>query len=108
MLKVKLEDNGIRTLQAESDADVLIVDTAVEMSETTAVGIVGEDVDLIVLFMAKADAHKYIIFIKPGRGKTNDSLFSSQELQQQGFKDVLFLHAFTGCDTTLPHFEKAR
>jgi len=54
MLKVELEDNGIRTLQAESDEDVLIVDMAVEMSETTAVCIVGEDVDLIVLLMAKA------------------------------------------------------
>lgn len=41
-LKVKLEDNGIRTLQVESDVDVLIVNKAVEMSETTAVGIVGE------------------------------------------------------------------
>jgi hypothetical protein len=108
MLKVKLEDKGIRTLQAESDADVLIVDTAVEMSETTAVGIVGEDVDLIVLLMAKADAHKDIIFIKPGRGKIRDSFFSSQELQQQGFKDVLFLHAFTGCDTTSSAFRKSK
>jgi len=100
MLKVKLEDNGIRTLQAESDADVVIVNTAVEMSETTAVCILGEDVDLIVLLMAKADAYKDIIFIKSRRGKMRDSLFSSRELQHQGFKDVLFLHAFTGCDTT--------
>lgn len=80
MLKVKLEDNGIKTLQAESDADVLIVDTALEMSETTSVGNVGEDVDLIVLLMAKPDAHKDIIFIKPGRGKIIDSFFSSQDL----------------------------
>lgn len=43
MLKVKLGGNGIRTLQAESDADVLLVDTAMEISETTDVGIVGED-----------------------------------------------------------------
>lgn len=76
MLKVKLEDNGIRTLEAESDANVLIV----EMSETAAVGNVGENVDLIVLLMAKADAHNDSIFIKPGRGKTRDSLFSAQKL----------------------------
>lgn len=44
MLKVKLGGNGIRTLRAESDADVLIVDTAMAISETIAVGIVGEDV----------------------------------------------------------------
>lgn len=108
ILKGKLEDNGVKTLQAESDADVLIVDTAVKMSETTTVGIVGEDVDLIVLLMAKSYAHKDIIFIKPGRGKIRHSYFSSQELQEQGFKDVLFLHAFTGCDTTSSVFRKSK
>ncbi|CAG9820117.1 unnamed protein product [Phaedon cochleariae] len=108
MLKVELEDNGTRAHQAESDADVLIVDTAVKISETAAVGIVGENVDLIVLLMAEADAHNEIIFIKPGRGETRDSLFSSQGLQQLGFKDVLFLHAFTGYDTTSSAFRKSK
>ena len=108
MLKVKVEDNGIKTLQAESDADVLIVDTAVEVSVTKSVGIVGKDVDLIVLFMAKADANKDIIFIKPGRGKVRSSYFSSKDLQHQGFKDVLFLHALTGCATTSSVFRKSK
>ncbi|CAG9822796.1 unnamed protein product [Phaedon cochleariae] len=70
-----------------------------------AVGIVGEDVDLIVLLMAEADAHNGIIFIKPGRRETRDSFFSSQELQRQGFKDV---HAFTGYDTTASAFRKSK
>lgn len=43
MLNVKLEDSGIGTFQAESDAVVLIVNTAEEMSETTSVGILGKD-----------------------------------------------------------------
>lgn len=46
---MKLVDNGIRTLEAESEADFLIVETAVEISETTAAGVVVEDVDFIVM-----------------------------------------------------------
>lgn len=69
-----LEDNRIKTLQAES--------------ETTAVGSMGGDVDFIVLSIAKADMHKNIIFIKYVYGKITSS-FSSQELQLEGYKDVL-------------------
>lgn len=65
MLKVKLQDDGIRTLHADSDADVLI---------TTTVGIVSEAVYFLVLLMYKAYVHKDIIFIKPGHGKTSNKV----------------------------------
>lgn len=45
---VKLRDNGIRTLQTDSNAAILIVDTVVEMLETRDIGIVGVDVNLII------------------------------------------------------------
>lgn len=54
MTKVKVQDNGIRTVQAESAADVLIV----EISEATVVNIVSEGIDFIVILMVKADTHK--------------------------------------------------
>lgn len=58
----KLGEDRIRTLQTDSDEVVLIKNTAVEMLETVDVGVVGEDINLIVLLMvAKADAHKDII-----------------------------------------------
>lgn len=56
MLKEKPEHNGIMTIYSESDEDVLIVDTAVEISVTTVVSIVGEDVEFIILLMVEADA----------------------------------------------------
>lgn len=108
MLKVTLQAHGVRTLQAQNDADVLIVDTAVELSHTTAVAVIGEDVDLIVLLMAKTPGDQDIIFVKPGRGNIKPSLFSTQELQTQGLRDILFLHAFTGCDTTSAAFRKSK
>lgn len=57
----KLGEDRIRTLQTDSDEVVLIKNTAVEMLETVDVGVVGEDIILIVLLMAKADAHKDVI-----------------------------------------------
>ncbi|CAG9768348.1 unnamed protein product [Ceutorhynchus assimilis] len=50
MLKVHLDRNKILTLQAEEDADRLIVTTAISMSSTyDAVKIAGEDIDLLVM-----------------------------------------------------------
>lgn len=57
----KLGEDRIRTLQTDSDEVVLIKNIAVEMLETVDVGVVGEYINLIVLLMAKADAHKDII-----------------------------------------------
>lgn len=102
MLKVTLQAHGIRTLQARNVADVLIVDMAMELSHTTAVAVIGEDVDLIVLLMAKTPSDQNIIF-KPGRGNIKPTLFSTQ-----GLRDILFLNAFTGCDTTSAAFRKSK
>ena len=60
----------------------------------------GAGVDLAVLLMAKTPADRDILFVKPGRGKVKTNVYSTQEMQQPGLKNILFLHAFTGCDTT--------
>lgn len=50
MLKVHLNRNKILTLQAEEDADRLIVTTAISISSTyDVVKICGEDIDLLVM-----------------------------------------------------------
>ena len=49
LLGTYLEERGINVRYAESDADVLIVDTAVELAETTTTFVIGEDTDLLVL-----------------------------------------------------------
>lgn len=100
LLQIKLQENGIQTLQATDDADVLIVKTAVEQSTHSSVAVVGEDVDLAVLLIASTPPTQDILLLKPGRGKTKTMALSTQEMQQQGFEHILFLHSFTGCDTT--------
>lgn len=108
LLRLKLQENGIRTLQATNDADVLIVKTAVEQSSYSSVAVVGEDVDLAVLLIAFTPPTQDIMLLKPGRGKTKTMVLSTQEMQRQGFEHILFLHSFTGCDTTSATFRRSK
>ncbi|CAH1113108.1 unnamed protein product [Psylliodes chrysocephalus] len=80
MLKVHLEKNKILILQAEKDADRLIVTTAILISFYVVVKMVGEDIDLLVLLCGLSrDGREHIlptnrlnnniIFVKCGRGQ---------------------------------------
>lgn len=73
---------------------------AVEQSTNSYVAVVGEDVDLTILLIVSTPPTQDILLLKPGRGKTKPMLLSTQEMQHLEFEYILFLHAFTGCDTT--------
>lgn len=110
MLRIKLADNNIFTCQAESDADKLIVDTAINL-ETKNVVIVSEDIDVLVILTALVDKDREIYFLKSSRAKVQQKVFSSKSLEKSLPKckeHILFLHAFTGCDTTSAFFNKGK
>lgn len=93
---------GINVLQASGDANTQIVHTAIELSHTQSypVSVVGEDIDLLVLFATLAREERDVTFIKPGRVPLK--VFSSRKLQHNlgDMKThLLFLRAVTGCDT---------
>ena len=64
-LREKFTESGIRTLQAEGDADLLIVQTAVESAEKDQTVLVGEDTDLLILLCHYASLNANSIFLKP-------------------------------------------
>jgi hypothetical protein len=51
MLSEFLVSNGIRTEQAEADADVLIAKTGIDLAENYPTIIIGEDTDVLVLLL---------------------------------------------------------
>lgn len=59
MLIEKLKSINITTEQARDDADVLIIETAIEVSkhERTVV-IIGEDIDLLVILIGRTQLHQ--------------------------------------------------
>lgn len=110
MLRKKLSNNNIFTCQAESDADRLIVETAINL-QSTNVTVVSEDIDVLVLLTALTPNDREIYFQKPPRGNVVQKFFSSKSLENTLPKckeHILFVHAFTGCDTTSAFFNRGK
>lgn len=107
MLRIFFARSAIEVEQAIEDADVLIVNTALEkLTICDSVEIIGEDIDLLVLLTALAPKKSKIYFRKPAKGKTQEALFGPDSLKYSDCirNNILFLHAFSGCDTTSCHF----
>lgn len=105
MICSAFQSQGIETDQAVEDADCKIVKVALEKSTSfQSVLIVGEDVDLLVLLNGLGSVQKNVFFQKSSRGDSGPLQYSSTSFNRgvlevpPGFE--LFLHAFTGCDTT--------
>lgn len=103
MLMRKFQQYNFAVRQATEDADVLIINTALEMSSTyQSVIVVGEDIDLLVLLTSLAKSDQNIYFSKPAKGRNPGQLFSPQSFKYKAAvaDHILFIHAFSGCDTT--------
>lgn len=106
------QECGIVTVQAESDADRIMVQHALaasRISNSSAV-LVGEDTDLLVLLLHHRE-NEEVYMLKPGRTQAEQEVWSVKHIQEslQGFhKYLLFYHAFSGCDTTSAFFRKGK
>lgn len=87
--------------QAKEDADVLIISTALDMAHNhDNVIIIGEDVDLLVILIGLYNSPT-VYFLKPGKGNITQKIYSPMSaVDRTVAKNILFLHAMSGCDTT--------
>ncbi len=73
-LAEQLSNSGLSVKQATDDADLLIIQKAINQSlKGSKTVVVGEDVDLLVLITALTPVDQYIIFLKLGRGRVHYS-----------------------------------
>ena len=70
MLSSQLQEHGVKTLHTESDADLLIVQIAVDSAANSATTVVGEDTDLSVLLCLHADVKSQPLFFKSEKKQT--------------------------------------
>ena len=108
MLAQKLEAANISVKQAQDDADVLIIKTALEHYHTNIKTIVvGEDVDLLILLIARTSPDQEIYYLKPGKGKAETKIYSSKSFDnfENNKNHILLIHAIRGCDTTSALFQ---
>ena len=72
--------------------------------------LVGEDTDLLVMLTAlvSPSSTSTIYFLKPGKGSSGNKLFDSKSFKYPQYvrDNILFLHAFSGCDTTSSFFRQ--
>lgn len=99
-----LKDQNILYEICEEDADRSIICTATAKRNENInndIVIVGQDIDLLVLFIHFASCFERIYFYKPAIGKSKEKYFDKNSFKKTDLKEIiLFLHAFSGCDTT--------
>ena len=106
MLGDKLQLKGCMVHHAPGDADLLIVEKAVESATMKDTVLVGDDTDLLVLLCYHASLNSRSIFFRPEPKKStkNPRVWNIKSVKEHLGPDIcthiLFLHALLGCDTT--------
>ncbi|GBM49658.1 hypothetical protein AVEN_111546-1 [Araneus ventricosus] len=102
LLTDKFKAAGISVKQAENDAHVLIVVTALSISkiQDNSIVIVGEDIYLLVILTARTPPNLENFNLKPEKGKMEQRIYSSRSLEGIWKDNILFLRAFSCCDET--------
>ena len=103
LIMQKLMERGCSVNQPEDDADVSIVLAAVDRSRQCSCTLIGEDTYLLLLLLYYAD-RKYETLIFRSDNKNCHNVYDihamKTELGPEVCRYLLFIHAFTGSDTT--------
>ncbi len=105
-MRERLEAAGCLTEQATGDADLLIVQRSVERARSSTTVLVGDDTDLLVLLLYHADITCKDIFFcpEPKQNSKKQRIWNinktKSDLGDKVCKNILFIHALLGCDTT--------
>lgn len=110
ILTDRLRKEGFLVEQAVEDADTLIINTAIGISDNyESVYVVGEDVDLLVILSQIAKQKKNIYLLKPSRGNIEQKIYSVDSFKYPEIQHLIcFIHAFTGCDTTSALYKQGK
>ncbi|CAC5394798.1 unnamed protein product [Mytilus coruscus] len=106
LLQETFIESGIDALQAQDDADLLIVQTAVTKSHAKEVVVFGEDTDLLVLLCHHAKQNQNKIYFTSDKQaitkahKKWDISKTKSVIGEELCNQSPFFHAMTGCDTT--------
>lgn len=103
LMTEELEKKGCTVIKASGDADVDIVKAAVKASEIQSTTLIGEDTDLLILLLYYAGTDNRGLYYRSDKAKAT-KVYNISEMKQVLGNDLcsqlLFVHAFTGCDTT--------
>lgn len=101
----RLRDNGCNVMNSEGDADFDIVQAAIASAQYQTTTLVGEDTDLLILLLQHMDPkRKTLYFRSDNKSKGEIRVYNinilKELLGQKLCTHLLFIHSFSGCDTT--------
>ena len=103
LISEKLRGKGCEVINAPGDADVQTVKAAVLSSLTRSTTLIGEDTDPLVLLLHYMQQANKDLYFRSDKANA-DKLYHINELKivlgEELCSQLLFLHAYTGCDTT--------
>ena len=102
LIMKRMKQKGCNVIQAEGDVDVEIAKAAISMFAFRPTSLIGDDTDLIVLLLFHTDVSKCTaLYFRSDKVKSNvyNIKVMKQVLGEAVCNDLLFLHAFTGCDS---------
>ena len=99
-----MSNSNIPTKHAPGDADLLIVQEAVNMATTQVTHVIAEDTDVLILLCCHVKENSKPLFMVSEKDSAKHPIWSISQLRATLGNDVCrclpFLHALCGCDTT--------
>ena len=105
-----LREAGIRVVNCPGDADATIVKTALEIARNALhpVLVVADDTDIAVMLVHNWEQDLSDIYFMQERWNRAWSVKDSCTRNESIKEHLLFLHAFSGCDTTSAIYSKGK
>ncbi|CAC5403503.1 unnamed protein product [Mytilus coruscus] len=106
LLSGKFKASNYTVIHAPDDADLIIVQTAVSISEERHVVVIGEDTDLLVLLCYHALLHNKNVYFKsePKQSVQKIRIWDTKKTKKHLGEAICwllpFIHAFSGCNTS--------
>ena len=104
MISVKMQKKGCHVINSLGDADADIAKVAVKAAHYDVTNVIGEDTDLLVLLLFCANADIKDLYFRSDKPSCAKIAYHINSLQARLGKNtccqLLFVHAFTGCDST--------
>ena len=107
LISSELRNEGCSTIACDGDADLIVAQTALSLAAKSTVTVIGEDTDLLVLLLYHCQNSNFKLYIRSDRGTTENKIprtfdicVCQEILGKRICNNILFLHAYTGCDTT--------
>ena len=107
LLSSHLQQSNIIVVNAEADADVLVVQTAIESAASNDTVLVGDGTDLLILLCCNSKSTNCELYFRPEPKSNSQRTVRCWNINQvqrvldhQICDNILFAHILLGCDTT--------